>query len=117
RLLKSNHNSEGNIFMKALKKLIHKTYAPLLDKALKSPKTTLVIALVLFIGSIGLFQQIGFKLFPDSEKPMFLINVKPSMQSNLYETNRIAKMVEDSLIQNPHIKFITTNVGKGNPRV
>jgi multidrug efflux pump subunit AcrB len=117
RLLKSTHGSEGNMFMKALKNLIHKTYAPLLDKALKSPKTALVIALILFIGSIGLFQQIGFKLFPDSEKPMFLINIKPSMQSNLYETNRIAKMVEDSLIQNPHVKFITTNVGKGNPRV
>jgi multidrug efflux pump subunit AcrB len=117
RFLKRNHNSEGNIFMKALKGIIHKTYAPLLDKALKNPKTTLVISLVLFIGSIGLFQQIGFKLFPDSEKPMFLVSIKPSMQSNLYETNRIAKIVEDSLIQNPHIKFITANVGKGNPRV
>jgi multidrug efflux pump subunit AcrB len=116
-LLKPNPNKEGNIFMQALKNTIHKTYAPVLDKALKWPKTTLLIALVLFVGSFRLFGQIGFILFPDSEKPMFLIDIRPSLQSNIYETNRITKMVEDSLVHKPYIKYITSNVGKGNPRI
>jgi multidrug efflux pump subunit AcrB len=117
RLLKTSNHTEGNIFMRALKKLIHKTYAPLLDKALKWPKTSLLIALALFIGSFGLFGKVGFKLFPASEKPMFLINIKPSLQSNLYETDRITRIVEDSLLHEPYIKSITSNIGKGNPRV
>ena len=103
--------------MRGLKNVIHKTYAPLLDKALKWPKVTLLIALLLFVSSFGLFRQIGFILFPDSEKPMFIIDIKPSVQSNIYETNRITKMVEDSLVHKPYIKYLTSNVGKGNPRI
>lgn len=117
RLLKAGKHADGNIFLRGLKKLIRRTYAPLLDKALTWPKTSLLIALVLFIGSFGLFGKVGFKLFPSSEKPMFLINIKPSMQSNLYETDRITRMVEDSLIHEPYIKSISSNIGKGNPRV
>jgi len=117
RFLKTEHNAKGNIFMRAMKRVIHTTYAPLLDRALKWPKLTLVIALLLFAGSLSLFGKVGFKLFPYSEKPMFLINIKPSLQSNLYETDRITRMVEDSLVHQPYIKYITSNVGKGNPRV
>jgi len=117
RLLKNKPGTEGNIFMRGLKKFIHRTYAPLLDIGLKWPRLTLLIALLLFVGSIGLFSRVGFKLFPDSEKPMFLINIKPSRQTNLYETDRITRMVEDSLIRQPWVKYITSNVGKGNPRV
>ncbi|MFI5159963.1 MAG: efflux RND transporter permease subunit [Sphingobacteriales bacterium] len=117
RFLKPNPNKDGNFFMHGLKKAIHQTYAPLLDKALKWPKTALLIALLLFVSSFGLFKQIGFILFPDSEKPMFVIDIKPSVQSNIYETNRITKLVEDSLIHKPYIKYLTSNVGKGNPRI
>jgi len=117
RLLKPNPGKKGNIFMRVLKNTIQKTYAPLLDKALKWPKLSLLIALLLFAGSFNLFGRIGFILFPDSEKPMFLIDIRPSLQSNIYETNRITKMVEDSLIGKPYIKYVTSNVGKGNPRI
>jgi multidrug efflux pump subunit AcrB len=117
RFLKTEHNATGNMFMRGLKKVIHTTYAPLLDKALRWPKSTLLIALLLFVASVNLFGKVGFKLFPDSEKPMFLINVKPSIQTNLYETDRITRMVEDSLVHQPYIKYISSNVGKGNPRV
>jgi multidrug efflux pump subunit AcrB len=117
RLLENKSGADGNIFMRGLKRFIHKTYAPLLDKGLKWPKLTLLIALLLFVASIGLFGRVGFKLFPDSEKPMFLLNVKPSQQSNLFETDRIARIVEDSLIHQPWLKHLTSNIGKGNPRV
>ncbi len=117
RILKGNHNPEGNFFLRALKYGIRKTYSPLLDKALKYPKFTLLIALVLFSGSIGLFKTVGFRLFPSSEKPMFLVNIRPSLQSNLYETERVTKMVEDSLLHYKAIQYITSNIGKGNPRV
>lgn len=117
RLLYTRHQAKGNIFMQGLKKIIHTTYAPLLDKALKWPKSTLLIALLLFVSSLSLFSKVGFKLFPYSEKPMFLVNIKPSLQSNLYETDRITQMVEDSLVHQPYIKYITSNVGKGNPRI
>jgi multidrug efflux pump subunit AcrB len=117
RFLKPPTNPEGNIFLRGLKKIIHKTYAPLLDKALRRPLLTLFIALLIFAASLFLFRLAGFRLFPFSEKPMFFLTVKPALQSNLYETDRISKIVEDSLKKNKAIEYFTTNVGKGNPRI
>ncbi len=118
RMLKQHPgNRGGNIFMRALKKGIHKSYAPLLERALKRPWTTITIAALIFVGSLGIFRLIGFSLFPASEKPQFLINISTPPQSNLAHTNEIAQQVEAILEKDTHIQYYTTNVGKGNPRV
>ncbi len=53
RLLKEHTgNREGNVFMRALKRVIHKSYAPLLELALKKPWTTIIC-------SIGHFCRFG----------------------------------------------------------
>src|SRR5688572_20900236 len=74
RLLKEHTDAHGNIFLRALQKLIHGSYARLLDQALRRPVITLVAAAVIFFGSLRLFPVIGFALFPASEKPQFFIN-------------------------------------------
>ena len=118
RLLK-NHtgNPDGNILMRGLKRLIHGSYARLLDQALKKPKLTITIAVLLFVGSVFLFKAIGFSLFPSSEKPQFLINVTSPNQSNLSYTNLITQEIEKALKSDPQIRYFSTNVGKGNPRI
>lgn len=117
RVLKEHHNPEGNIFLRLLKRAIAATYAKVMKRALKRPGLTLLISFVLFAGSLALFPVIGFKLFPTSEKPIFLVNIKMPLQTSLQEGDRIAKMVEDSLRQNKVIQYFTTNVGKGNPQI
>lgn len=118
RLLK-NHtgNPEGNFLMRGLKKVIHGSYAKLLDKALQKPFYTLGIAVILFSASIYLFGVIGFSLFPASEKPQFLINITTPNQSNMPYTDGITKAIEKELKNEPLIKYYATNVGKGNPRI
>lgn len=117
RFLKEHHNPEGNIFLRLLKRAIGATYSKVMKQALKRPALTLVISFALFAGSLVLFPAIGFKLFPTSEKPIFLINIKMPLQTSLQEGNRIAKLVEDSLKKNGNIEYFTTNVGKGNPQI
>ena len=117
RFLREHENPEGNIFLRALKKVIGATYAKVMKVALKNPVKTLAFSFLLFGGSMSLFPIIGFKLFPTSEKPIFLINVKMPLQTSLHEGNRITRMVEDSLQQNQLIRYFTTNVGKGNPQI
>lgn len=117
RLLKSDHNPEGNIFMRGLKKLISGSYTKLLDKALARPVTTMVIAMGLFIASLGVFKIIGFRIFPTSEKPQFLVNINMPLQSNIDATDRMARKVEKVLSAENTIDYFTTNVGKGNPRI
>ena len=115
--LKKHTHPEGNIFLRFLKKAIAATYAKVMKRALVRPIQTLVIAFALFGGSIALFPLIGFKLFPTSEKPIFLVNVKMPLQTSLQESNRITKMIEDSLKTYDEIRFFTSNVGKGNPPI
>lgn len=116
-VLKTDHHPEGNIFLRTLKKIIHKSYSRLLDRALTYPKSTLITASLLFIASLGIFGIIGFRLFPTSEKPQFLINVQMPLQSNLETTNKVAMEIEGKLKNQKEIRYYTTNVGKGNPRI
>jgi multidrug efflux pump subunit AcrB len=117
RLLKNHVNPQGNIFLRALKSGISGTYGKLLHRALAHPVITLVIATALFVASLALFPVVGFSLFPKSEKPQFLINIELPNGASIYETDRVARYVEGVIKQEKEIKFYTTNVGKGNPRV
>nr|WP_295932230.1 efflux RND transporter permease subunit [uncultured Dyadobacter sp.] len=116
-ILKPHQSEDGNWLLRGMKKGIHKTYGSVLDKALHWPKTTLLIAGLIFAGSIALVPLIGNSLFPKSEKPMFLIDIETPQGTNLKKTNEIARYVEGILKQEPLITSFATNVGKGNPRV
>jgi multidrug efflux pump subunit AcrB len=118
RILKSHQgNPEGNLFMRLLKKLISGTYSRLLDWAIIRPKTTLLIALAIFVASLQLFPIVGFSLFPASEKPQFMVNIFSPLQSNLAYTDSVSKLIESDLRKLPEVKYVSANVGKGNPRI
>ncbi len=118
KLLKQHtgHN-DGNIFLRGLQKVIAGTYTVLLNKSLKRPFITLSVAVGIFIGSLMLFKVIGFSLFPASEKPQFLINIVSPLQTNLAETDKTAKYVEQELKKIPEVEYYSTNVGKGNAQI
>lgn len=117
KLLVEHSNPEGNIFMRALKKLIHGSYARLLDGALQRPIITVIVAVAIFSGAVYLFGVVGFSLFPASEKPQFMVNIITPPQSSLASTNEVVMEIEKQLKQEPQIQYFAANVGKGNPRV
>lgn len=117
RILKEHHNPAGNIFLQYLQKFIHKTYTRLMHKALEMPVKTLIITGILFLSSLSLFPIVGFKLFPTSEKPIFLVNVKMPLQTNIEENKRITGIIENELLKYNEIKYFTSNIGKGNPQI
>ncbi|MDP2043134.1 MAG: efflux RND transporter permease subunit [Algoriphagus sp.] len=115
--LKDKDASHTNKVFDLFQRGIQATYAPLLERALRKPIQTLLIALVIFSASMGLFPVIGFSLFPPSEKPQFLINITTPLQSNLNTTNEVTREVEAELRLIPELMNFATNVGKGNPRI
>lgn len=117
RLLKNTGHENGNIFLRALQRIIHGSYSKWLDKALKHPVITTIVAGVIFFGSLQLFPVIGFALFPASEKPQFIINTITPLQTNLESTDSVARDVDEVLAKIPEIQYYATNVGKGNPRI
>ena len=118
RILKEHEApTEGNIFLRVLKRIISKSYSKILDRALNRPVVTSLIALIIFVGSLLLIPVIGFSLFPASEKPQFLIEINTQSQSNVDYTNYITKQIENELKKYEEVKYYSSNVGKGNPQI
>src|SRR5690606_27862060 len=117
KMLKPHEHPEGNKVLRVFQKVIHSTYAVVLDKALKKPWTAILIAGMIFVGSLLLIPVIGFSLFPASEKPQFLINVTAPDQSSIYYTDSITRQIESELKDIPQVKYYSSNVGKGNPQI
>ena len=115
--LKNKEEGHTNKIYDLFQKGIHLSYAPLLEKALKKPVATLVLAGVIFFGSLILFPVIGFSLFPSSEKPQFLVSITTPLQSNLSNTDSLVRQIEQEVTKIPELKNFATNVGKGNPRI
>ena len=117
RFLKTHEHEGGNIFLQYLQNFLTRSYKNIMPKALAFPKTTIAISIVLSVIAFGLFSVAGFKLFPTSEKPMFLINIKMPLQANISESDRVTKMVESELKNHKEIVYFTSNVGHGNPQI
>lgn len=117
KILKPHENEGGNMFLRGLQKGIHKTYAPLLDRGLKYPWITLVIAALIFGGSLLLIPVIGTSLFPSSEKPQFLVDVSAPLQANIEYTDSVVREIGEELGELPEVQYYTANSGKGNPQI
>lgn len=117
RLLKTHTDGEGNIFLKYLQRALTYSYSGVMPLALKWPKTTIAISTLLSAFAFLLFTQTGFKLFPTSEKPMFLVNIKMPLQADIPESDRVTRLVETELKKHKEIVYYTSNVGKGNPQI
>ncbi|WP_262707691.1 efflux RND transporter permease subunit [Paraflavitalea soli] len=117
RILSPHHNPEGNMFLRGLKRFIGGSYRRLLHSAIAHPVITLLVALVIFVGSLMLVPVVGFSVFPASEKPMFLVNIETPLGTSLAATDKVARYVEQEIKTIPDLKNYATNVGHGNPRI
>lgn len=117
KILKTHAHGEGNFFLRKLQGFLTFSYRGIMPLALKWPKVTIGISLALSLLAFLLFPLAGFKLFPTSEKPMFLINIKMPLQANIPESDRAARLVETELKRHKEIVYYTSNVGKGNPQI
>jgi multidrug efflux pump subunit AcrB len=117
-VLAKNHHADGNVFLRGLNRLIHATYGRSVDWCLRHPRLTLLGAVALFVGVGWLANRsLAVSLFPSSEKPMFLINIKTPNGSNLAATEQATRQVEAIVLKNSTVQHVATNVGRGNPRV
>ena len=116
-ILKKHEQAGGNLFFRLFKKFLNEPYQVVLKLAFRFPILTLLTALLIFIGSLGLIPKIGFSLFPTSEKPYFLINVDLPLGSNMEKVDTVVAFVEQRLIGDPLVVSVSSNIGKGNPRI
>ena len=113
----TDSHGEGNFFFRAFRKYINTPYQKLLETCIKHPVWTLAVAGMIFLSSLLLIPALGFSLFPESEKPIITIDIETEPGSNLEHTDKVVRKIERYLLQIPEIDHISSNVGKGNPRI
>lgn len=116
-LLPRNVKEEGNLFLQYLQKGIDFTYQRILHWALQHPIVTLLIAFVMFTGSLFLINVVGISVFPKSEKPQFLINIETPLGTTLENTDKVVRYAEFLLEDEPLVLNYASNIGRDNPRI
>ena len=116
-LFKNHSNPEGNVFLRVLSRGIDLTYSRLMKISLKYPYRALGISFLVVGLAFMIVTQVGFSLFPKSEKPQFYINIELPNSASFDETDRITREVEQVLAKYEEISYYTSNIGKGNPQV
>lgn len=110
-------DEHGNVFFRAMTWAIEGSYRRLLERAIASPKTTLMVAGLLFAGSIALVPSIGMSLFPKAGVPQFMVKIEANEGTSLSATDDATRFVEKVLRGHPEVGKVTTSVGKGLPQL
>jgi multidrug efflux pump subunit AcrB len=116
-ILPSHETHEGNRFLRLLTSGIKHTYAPVLHRALAHPRRTLAVSGALVVASLALVPAVGFSLFPKAGVPQFLVNIETPEGASLSRTDSAARFAERTLLAQPEVRGVFTNVGKDNPLV
>jgi multidrug efflux pump subunit AcrB len=115
--LEEETDEHGNVFLRALNHGIDATYGKWLESALRHPKRTLLVAVALFVGALGLVPGIGFSLFPKAGTAQFLVRVTTPDGSALAVTDSAVRFAERAVMARPEVRATYANVGRGNPKI
>ena len=117
KFLKIEKVTKESKIQKFLNYVIQSPYRRTLDYALSHRKFVIIIALIVFVGSLALFPLVGVSFFPKAEKPQLIINIDTPKGTSLDKTNDIAKFVESVLSTRDEIEHYAANIGRSNPRI
>jgi multidrug efflux pump subunit AcrB len=117
RLLPEHEDPQGNRVLQAFDRAIHRTYAPLLDWALKRPRVTIAAAAAFVAICFALVPAIGFSLFPKAETPQVYVSITAPEGASIAVTDSAARFAEGVLGRRPEVKAIYTSVGHDNPQI
>ncbi|MCA0375490.1 MAG: efflux RND transporter permease subunit [Gemmatimonadetes bacterium] len=117
RLLPQTEHADGNRVLQWLDRGIHRTYAPLLQRAMAHPRATLVLSFALVVGAFALVPAVGFSLFPKAGTPQYHVDITTPEGTSLAETDKAVRFAERVIGTHPGTRGVFANVGKDNPQV
>ena len=95
---------------------LHTLYDRLMRRILVWRKTTLAIAGVIFVGSLGLVPMVGGEFMPQSDQGMFSLKIKTPVGTSLTYTDAKIRQVEEAIRDFPEIELIGATVGSNGNR-
>lgn len=116
-VLKADVRPDGSVLLQRVNAGIHRLYAPLLHRALNSPKVWLGGLYALCLLTVPVVMIIGMSLFPKAGLPEFLIQVNVGQGATLASTDALAARVEARARSIEGVRWVSTSVGQTGPRL
>lgn len=91
-------------------------YDTFLLQALKKPRTTILISVVVLGVTSLLIPTLGLQLFPFVERDQYVIDVTLMEGTTVDETREVISQIEDVLLDDPSIDTFLSKVGDGIPK-
>ncbi len=101
-----------NLFDNGYEKLENK-YKSLLEKGIENRKTTILIAVVVFVLSIASLAVVGMEFLPATDEGMISINIRLPLGASLDKVDALSAEVEEAIFDLPEIESMAANVGGG----
>ncbi len=86
-------------------------YKKTLEKAMEKRRWVLSGAVLVFFLSVAIIPFLGTEFMPSMDQSMVILSVKLPAGSSLEETDRVVRMVEDILTDEPAVEIITAQAG------
>jgi multidrug efflux pump subunit AcrB len=93
--------------------LIFNIFAKALTLALHWRKTTVLLLVALFFGSLVSFGHIKQSFFPPSTTPLFFVDVWHKSGTDIRENAKVMEQIEDHLLKQEGVEEVTTTIGQG----
>jgi len=92
-------------------KMLEKIYDVTLKLALRFKVITLILVLVIFVGSLSLFPKIGMDFIPKEDKAEFEIKLRAKPGISLEQMIQESKKIENLVRDDKNVEFTTLSVG------
>ncbi|MHC5211986.1 MAG: efflux RND transporter permease subunit [Planctomycetota bacterium] len=96
----------------ALVRALQRRYAPLLDAALARPMRLVLPALALLVASLVAALGMGRSFLPEFNEGALVVGLVTLPGTSLEESDRLARVVEETLMQHPEIAAIGRRTGR-----
>jgi HAE1 family hydrophobic/amphiphilic exporter-1 len=74
-------------------------------------KTVLIATVILFVGSLLMIPRLGMEFMPKQDIPILSMMAKMPVGTNLEETNRVIRDIEDTMLDQPETLYATLVIG------
>ena len=95
---------------------IYRFYKSWLSFALNMPKLTMFNMLLLFVVAVYGFQFAKQAFFPSSNLPIFYVDYRVPMGSDIRATAELNKQIEQRVMALDNVEFVSSTVGRGATR-
>ncbi|HZN97415.1 MAG TPA: efflux RND transporter permease subunit [Gemmatimonadales bacterium] len=116
-VLPKHPDEHGNRALRTFERVIHRTYAPILDRALRHPLVALGAAAAFVMSAAALIPAVGFSLFPKAETPQFQVRITAPEGASIGATAAAAEYADSVIRRRTGVRAVFSSAGRDNPRI